>query len=90
MNNKRNLKHTISLVCSDLFAEVVAQSLYHAKTDKETYEALLASIIVTHNDFIKRVSHPEPGMSPKEYYDHLISDFNKRVEEVVDQINNLA
>lgn len=90
MNNKRNLKRTINLVCSDLFAEVVAHSLHHGKPDKETAEALLASIIVIHSDFIKRISHPEPGMKPKEYYDFLVKDFNKHVEEVVDQINNFA
>lgn len=90
MNNKRKLKHTISLVCSELFADGIAIAHYHGKTDKENTEALLASIIVIHSDYIKRVSHPEPGIRPKDYFDKLIADFNKQVEEIADQLNNLV
>jgi hypothetical protein len=36
-----------------------------------------------------RVSHPEPGMPAKKYYNSLIADFNNSVNEVVDHIKNL-
>jgi hypothetical protein len=89
MANKRNLKRTINYICSDLFAEVVAASLYGEKPNKDNTDALLTSLIIIHNDYISRVSHPEPGISTKAYYKALIDDFNKQVSEIIDQIQNL-
>lgn len=63
MAKKRDLKQTINYVCSDLFAEGVAASLYGTANNEEAVNNLLSSIIVTRNDFVKRVSHPEPGMT---------------------------
>lgn len=88
MANKRNLKHQINYVCSELFAECVAMSMYNQKVSDEDTKALLASILCIHNDFIRRVSHPEPGMKPRLFYKDLISNFNKQVSETVDQISN--
>ena len=89
MANKRNLKRTINYVCGDLFAECVASSLYGSKPENDNVNALLASILSMHNDFTRRVSHPEPGMEPKQFYKALAGDFKKHVEEITDQINNL-
>ena len=88
MANKRTLKRQINYVCSELFAECVAMSMYNAKANDEDVKALLASILVIHNDFIKRVSHQEPGMNPGLFYKDLIGNFNKQVSEVIDQISN--
>ncbi len=90
MANKRELKRAINYICSDLFGEAVAASLYSEKPAKENIDALLASIIVIHSDFIRRVSHPEPGMKPKLYYKAIIEDFNKQVNEIVDHISNVG
>jgi hypothetical protein len=89
MANKRILKRTINYICSDLFAEAVAASLYGEKPNKDNVDALLTSIIIIHNDFISRISHPEPGMKTKTYYKAIIEDFNKQASEIVDQIQNL-
>ena len=89
MANKRELKRSINYICSDLFAEAVAVSLYDKKASKENLEALLASILIIHDDFIRRVSHPEPGLVPKVYYKAIIEDFNKQVSEIIDHIQNL-
>lgn len=90
MAKKRDLKQTINYICSELFAEAVAASLYGTNDNKEVTESLLSSILVTRNDFVKRISHPEPGMNPKVYYGTLISDFNHRTSEIIDQISNLG
>ncbi|MBP3758042.1 MAG: hypothetical protein J6I61_12300 [Prevotella sp.] len=87
--NKRDLKRQINYVCSDLFAECVATSL-SGKPDKDDVNALLASILVIHNDYIKRVSHLEPGLQPKKYYKDLIDSFYQQVDEIVDHIGNLG
>lgn len=91
MAKKRDLKRTINYICSDLFAEGVAAGLYNAeKADENTLNDLLSTIIVTRNDFVKRISHPEPGMAPKVYYKRLIEDFNARINEVIDSISNIG
>lgn len=77
-------------MCSDLFAECVAASLYSPKNGAQDVDGILSSIIITHNDFISRISHPEPGMAPKVYFKALVSDFNKQVTEIIDQINTLV
>ena len=89
MANKREIKRSINYICSDLIAETVAASLYDKKASKENLEALLASILIIHDDFIRRVSHPEPGLVPKVYYKAIIEDFNKQVSEIIDHIQNL-
>lgn len=89
MANKRILKRTINYICSDLFAEAVAASLYGEKPNKDNIDALLSSILIIHNDFLSRVSHPEPGMDKKVYYKAIIEDFNKQASEIIDQIQNL-
>lgn len=90
MANKRTLKRTINYICSDLFAECVAASLYSVKTNQENVDALLSSILTIHSNYIRRISHPEPGMQARLYYKDLIGKFNEEVSEVVDSINNLG
>lgn len=90
MANKRDLKRTINYITSDLFAECVAASLYNGKPEQSDADGILSAIIMTNTDFIKRVSHMEPGVKPAVYYKKLIADFNKQTSEIIDQITNLA
>ncbi|MBR5656941.1 MAG: hypothetical protein IKW98_09725 [Prevotella sp.] len=90
MNSKKDLKRAINYVCSDLFAECVAASLYGGKTDEKNAEALLTSILRINSDYVRRISHPEPGMPQKKYFKTLIHDFNEQVSEIIDQINNMG
>lgn len=89
MANKKDLKKSINYICSNLFAECVAVSLYEGNAKKENVEALLASIVHTHSNYIRRVSHPEPGMPAKKYYQDLITLFNREADDIIDQIGNL-
>lgn len=90
MANKRDLKRTINYITSELFAETVAASLYNGNPSQEDVDGILSSIVMANNDFIKRVSHPEPGIKPGAYYQNLIHDFNKQVSEIIDQISNMG
>ena len=90
MTNRKDLKRTINYICGELFAECVAASLYGGNPDKQNTEALLTSILRINTDFVKRISHPEPGMPKKEYFKVLIRDFNEQASEIVDQINNIG
>ncbi|MBP5258724.1 MAG: hypothetical protein K6A98_04295 [Prevotella sp.] len=90
MNNKRILKKVINGACAEMFAEALAFSLYSGNVDEENAKSLLASIVKTNDDFIRRVSHPEPGMKPKVYYKILWEDFQKSFNELIDYINNIG
>ena len=89
MSNKKDLKKTINYICSELFAECVAASLYNGKPNEDSVNALLSSILMIQNDYVRRISHPEPGMRPKDYFKDLIDNFNKQTSEIIDQIASL-
>ena len=88
MASKRFLKKNINYVCSELFAECVANSLYNIKGDDKNTNAMLHSILVMRNNFVCRISHPEPGISSKKYFSDLIEKFNEQAGEIIDQITN--
>ena len=90
MSNKRDLKRSLNYACSELFAEGVSLYLSAQKEDQPQIDAILTSVLKTHRDMIKRVSHPEPGMKAKVYYSHLTEDFNKQVSEIIDHIQALV
>lgn len=90
MSNKRDLKRTINYICGDLFTEGIAASLYGENRDNDNTEAILTSILVMHSNDIRRVSHVQPGMPAKVYFKDLKDKFSKEVNEIVDQLNNLA
>lgn len=87
MANKRTLKRAIHLICDDLFAEAIALSLYGAEAQQESANALLFSIVKIEDDCIRRVSHPEPGMKPQDYFKNLRESFSAQVSDIIDQMN---
>ena len=89
MANKRTLKRSINLVCGELLVDCVAASLYGNDNKHGNADALLFSILKVEDNFIKRVSHPEPGMAAKQYYKELREQFAAQISEIADQINNL-
>ena len=90
MASKRELKQSIKTICNDLLSECVAAYLYSGRIDEKNSEALLRCIVGIRNDFVSRISHPEPGMDRKVYYDRLSQDFSQHIYEVIDQICNLC
>jgi hypothetical protein len=67
----------------------VAASLYNGNPSEDNVNALLSSILMIQNDYVNRISHPEPGMKKKEYFKDLIDNFNKQTSEIIDQIASL-
>ena len=90
MSNKRDLKRTINYICGDLFTEGIAASLYGENRDNDNTEAILTAILAMHSNYIRRVSHVQPGMPAKVYFKDLKDKFSKEVNEIIDQLNNLA
>jgi hypothetical protein len=85
MANKRTLKKAINLICEELFAEGVAVALYGPRPQSEV-EAILFSIVKMQNNYITRISHPEPGMIAKTYFKDLWEKFTSEVCEIQDQL----
>lgn len=89
MANRRDLKKQINLICEELFADFVAASLYGNAPNRFEVETILHSIDKLQENYISRISHPEPGMPAKLYFKDLREKFNKEVCEIVDHINFL-
>jgi hypothetical protein len=87
MTNKRTLKRAIHLICEDLFAEAIALSLYGAKAQQQSATDLLYSIAKLEDEYVCRISHPEPGMKPSDYYKDLREKFSAQVNDIIDQMN---
>jgi len=85
--NKRSLKKAINAVSDQLFANAVAVSLYGTNRNAENDEALIQSILNMREDFVSRISHPEPGMKKQEYYKDLREKFISQAQELADQIS---
>ena len=85
--NKRSLKKTINVVSDQLFENAVAVSLYGNNRNAENDQALIESIINMRNDFVSRISHPEPGMKKQEFYKDLRDKFISQAQELADQIS---
>ncbi len=85
--NKRSLKKAINAVSDQLFANAVAVSLYGNDRNAENDEVLINSIISLREDFVSRISHPEPEMKKQAYYKDLQEKFIKQAQELADQIS---
>lgn len=86
MANKRQLKKGINAVCNQLIDEVVAFTICEKSTIPETTNQLFANILTLQDDMLSRISHIEPGLSPKIYFKKLRADMAKGVEDILEQI----
>ena len=89
MAKRKELKKVVDNICTDLTAEVVAVSLYESKPAEENVIAFINAIMKMRNEYIRRISHVEPGIPAKVYFKNLIENFNNDTIEVIDQISNL-
>lgn len=89
MASRKNLKKVITFVVDELATEAFLVS-YDAKGDTAAWVDLFNRIFALNNDYIARVSHVEPGMPAKKYFDALCDSFNKDAKEIVAEIEKLS
>lgn len=89
MTNKRDLKKIINYICDDLLSECVAATLYCGNKKNEELSTILTSIAIIRNNYVRRVSHPEPGMPAKVYFNNLRMKLNGQITEIKDNIANI-
>lgn len=88
MANKRIIKKRINYIIGELFTECLVQSLYVPGTDKVKADQLMGEILTAQDDFIRRVSHVEPG-NVKGFFKKLREDMNKKTDEFIEEIGKL-
>lgn len=88
MASRKELKKNINYIAGELFAECLVHSLYVPGTDKQKADELMAEILNMQDEFISRISHTEPG-NVKGFYKKLHSDFNAKVDEIIDAMDKL-
>jgi len=89
MAKRRELKKAINFLCGELFAECVAVMHYQKKVDQADIDNVMTSILTLQDDMLSRVSHPEPGMKPKDYFKHLRENMATHTDEIVEHIKAL-
>ena len=89
MASRKNLKKVITFVVDELATEAFIMS-YDAKGDTEAWVNLFNKIFSLNNDYIARVSHVEPGMSAKKYFNVLCDSFNADAKAVLEEVATLA
>lgn len=88
MANRRTLKKNVNYIAGELFAECIVNSLYVPGTDKKKADELMTEVLNMQNEFISRISHTEPG-NVKVFYKKFRTDFNTKVNEIIDAMGKL-
>ena len=88
MVSRRELKKTVNYISGELFSECLINSMFVPGTDKAKADELMAEILKMQDEFISRISHTEPG-NVKGFYKKFRSDFNAKVNEIIDAIAKL-
>ena len=88
MASRRELKKTVNYISGELFSECLINSMFVPGTDKARADQLMAEILKMQDEFISRISHTEPG-NVKGFYKKFRSDFNAKVNEIIDAIAKL-
>ncbi len=87
MATKRALKKDVNNIVSELFAECLISKQLPG-TDQAKADELMEEILKTQTEFVCRLSHPEPG-NTKNFYKTFYTDFNARVETLLDSLGKL-
>ncbi|MCD8261665.1 MAG: hypothetical protein LUD15_09405 [Bacteroides sp.] len=88
MASRKQLKKDINYIIGDLFTDCLIQNLYVPETDKEKAVEVMSRILKVQQEYVSRISHPEPG-NVKNFYKKLREDFTHEVGEIINEIAKL-
>lgn len=89
MASRKNLKKVISFIVDELATEAFFRS-YDSKAETADWVEIFNRIFALDKDYTMRVSHPEPGLPAKKYFNTLCLSFNEDAKAILDDINELA
>lgn len=84
MASRRLLKKNVNYIIGELFTECLVNGV----SDKVKTDEILTQILLVQDEFVSRISHTEPG-NVKVFYKKFRSDFNTKVNEIIDAITQL-
>ena len=89
MASRKALKKNVNYIAGELFAECLMNesSMYPEQTRRKLMK-LMGEILKMQDEFISRISHTEPG-NVKGYYKKFRSDFNAKVDSIIEAIGKL-
>lgn len=88
MASRKALKKSVNYIAGELFTECLVNKLYVPGTDPQKADALMGDILTMQDEFLSRISHTEPG-NVKGFYKKFRSDFNAKVNEIIDRMGQL-
>ena len=88
MAKRRELKKNVNYIAGELFSECLINSKFIPGTDKKKADELMVEIMKMQDEFISRIRHTDPG-NVKGFYKKFRSDFNAKVNEIIDAIAKL-
>lgn len=88
MASRRTLKKTIDYVVGDILTECIITYNYVPGIDADKVLAVMNEATRIDSEFIKRISHTEPGQA-KQYYKVLRQEFDERICAVIEKMADL-
>lgn len=88
MASKRTLKRNVKYVMEELLTECMVCRYVVPGVDEAKVNELIDEILDMRKDFVCRISHPEPNETAS-FYKKYYEDFNKRLETIIEKLNNL-
>lgn len=85
MANRRQLKKSIDLICSELIANCTVLNMCGIN-DREKTESLLKKILDVHVEYISRISHTQKGQE-RLFYKKLREGFTQEIDAINKEIN---
>lgn len=88
MASRKDLKKNVNYIAGELFTECLVNSMFIPKTDKAKADELMTEVLKMQDEFVSRISHTEPG-NVKAFYKKFRTDFNAKINEIIDAIAKL-
>ena len=89
MASRKNYKKVITYIADQLATQAFFAS-YESKADAAEWIDVFNAIFALNKDYVARVSHVEPGLRARKYFDTLSISFNEDAKAILDKINALA
>lgn len=89
MASRKDLKKVIAYIADELATEAFYLS-YASKGSTAEWVDVFDRIFTIQNDYIARVSHVEPGLPARKYFDTLCLSFNEDAKAILADIRRLA
>ncbi len=93
MASKRDLKKTMYHIATELITEVYSKSIFSDNDIENQADELIVKILEFTSEHVNRVGKNGGKENPKavkEYYKKLYADWDKGIEELITEVDNLA